>query len=935
MSEALRRALMKQLADLDEDDLMTGSVLAEAKLDAPTDQPALPMPADGFAMLTLDDVMAVNANSSAPLTQHVFGLNPNEPDGPIIPMGELKTVEDFNFRAPFSRVQSGFGNLPARGTEIALVDPHMALRQMYYDPIGLGDAVQKRMDSGEGGLFNPRREYTDGVTLPATQSNPWLETQIRNDGYSYADGVSGFHHMPRVDRFGPADKMIDVAALGRDARTTAAHEMRHAVTNDDVFTSPTLAGVESAADRLGFEAQQMQIGAGLEKPTEVLAYSAEAIPLFAQKHGRLPETDADADEAMALLDSQRGGTAGQSRILSEAYKNDGATRDLIRKVMKTGYAVAPAAVAAGAAGTANAGQDNPLVDYSVGQKYLDPSEIRTAPWSPAEADMATEGYGRWAKMAPEIMSEPVISSKYMADQLGMNPEVAQRVFGERISMGDFLTTYTRLTEANALANRMRENGVPEEMIGGMVRAQAEHFGPQWEAQAEAARNSIVTGKGTASQIALAKRALGAVQAHAPQGQYAQYAGRSPEEQAAAQKKYGDNADFNLTPAGQQNYRAQRVMEFFDASRPDYGPASGWSQTWRLVGGPIASFGAAESAAYGGKETSDGNWLQDYRLLNQPGGKYEYAASAADRSRFDGSGEYNVYTPDGQPKYPSMSLYNPQGIVDAGFMNSSYPLGYATNALAGNKQWGDFLGTAAEKGLGYAKDRADSIRDLRTQGFRITPHTIPGVSDEDMQKGIAEMRRNDAGSDAFASATLGPSLSKATGAKPSYLSPFMSAATNVLGDTVSDPINLGFQVVAPGLSAANAAAKAAFSGGKTMIPQLSSMAKEGAKAYGKGAARAFKNIGGETAEEVTESGVLGAMSGLGEMFSAQKDNALVDIYGNGKQPGEDGYSAFDANVNRVEAGTNAAQPIMEAKKRARAKPTSMDYQRPPSGGRMMY
>jgi hypothetical protein len=939
MSELIRRLVSpsiqpdRGMPDFNADDLLA-EIFADDNLDVPAGVAALPMPRDPFATLFADDVLEENAGSTAPLTQHVFGLDPDAPSGPIIPMGQLKTIEDFNTMAPRPDRQAQFGDLPARGSEVAIVDPHLALRQMYYDPLGLGDEVQKRMDSGAG-VMNPRREYTDGVTFEPDYANPWLETQIRNDGYSYAEGVGGYHSAPRVGRLGPADKFIDVAAHGSDPKGTAAHEMRHAITKDDVFTSPLMPGVENAALALGDKAAQLQHSANLHSPQEVLAYSAEAIPLFAEKHGRLPTTDADADEAMRLIAEKKGEGSGQIGILSKAYQDDPATQDFIRKVMKTAYVGAPVAMAAGSAGTANAAQDNPLVDYSVGAKYLDPNEVRTAPWSPAEAEMGTEGYGRWSKMAPEIMSEPVISSKYMADQLGMDPEVAQGVFGDHISMGDFLTTYTRLTEANALANRLRENGVPEEMIGGMVQAQSQHFGPQWEAQAEAARNSIVTGKGTASQISLAKRALGAVQAHTPQGQYAQYAGRSPEEQAAAQKKYGDNADFNLTPAGQQNYRAQRVMEFFDASRPDYGPASGWSQTWRLVGGPLASFGAAENAVYGGKKTSDGNWLEDYRLLNQPGGKYEYAANAADRSRFDDSGEYNVYTPDGQPKYPSMSLYNPQGIVDAGFMNSSYPLGYATNAMVGNRQWGDFVGTAMEKGLGYAKDRSDAIRDLRTQGFRITPHTIPGVSNEDMQKGTAEIRRNDAGSDAFASATLGPSLSKATGTKPSYLSPFMSAATNVLGDTVSDPINLGFQVAAPGLSAANAAAKAAFSGGKTMIPQLSSMAKAGAKAYGKGAAKAFGNVGGDTAEEVAESGVFGAMSGLGEMFSPQKDNALIDNYGNGKQPGEDGYSAFDANVNRVEAGTEAAQPIMEARKRARAKPTSMDYQRPPAAGRMMY
>lgn len=573
-----------------------------------------------------------------------------------------------------------------------------------------------------------------------------------------------------------------------------------------------------------------------------------------------------------------------------------------------------------------------------------PDDQAMIPWEVSDEVAQTDGYQRWSEMAPEMMDEPVISAQYLADQLGAPVEQVREEWGlgDRISMSEYIDTVTKLRMDSVITKeiadfvRQTEGGdLSDEQVSGMQKMLVERLNAQVQEQVNGAKAALITGKGTNRQFDVAKQALGAVFQHTPRGEYAKYAGRSPEEQAEAEKKYGANADFNITPEGQQNFRAQRVQEFFSAVNPEYSPASGWSQTWRMIGGPLASFGAAVDAVYGGKQSSDGNWLQDYRRMNEPGGKFDYAADAAERSQFDGSGEYNLFTEDGQPKFPSMSLYTPEGIANATYFNSSYPMGYAANYLKGNAQWGDYIGTAMEQGLGFAQDRASAIRELRTQGMRTTPHTIPGVSNEDMQKSVKEIERNDAGSDAFASAYLGPTVGTAIRGYPGYLSGFESGVANVLGDLVTDPGNIAYNFVAPGLGAVNAAAKVATSAGKTMVPRLSSMLKEGAKAYGRGTVRAVGNVFPDAVEESAENFALGAVADPAGFFGPQKYNALVEEYGNGKKPGEEGYDPLVANVNRVAAGTEAAMPVIEAMKRTRAKPTAMEYQRPPTGGRMQY
>ena len=491
------------------------------------------------------------------------------------------------------------------------------------------------------------------------------------------------------------------------------------------------------------------------------------------------------------------------------------------------------------------------------QNYLDPNGVRTAPWSPSEEETKTAGYDRWSRMAPEIMSEPVISAKYVADQLGVTEDVAREAFGDRISMNDFIEIGTGISmrsqfeaESERYAQTLAERGVAEEMIGPMVEKHAEWMESQVPAQVAAAKQSLVTGKGTDQQLQFARLALEAVSQHTPRGEYAQYAGRSPEEAAQADAQYGQSADFNLTPAGQQNYGAQRVMEFFSAGMPDYEPATAWGQATRIAGGLLSPLqrGIQEVAMGGAKDVVDdqGNNVyldaaKDVGRLWSPGGQYDFASDLAERSK----GATNVYDKQGRANFLMNSALTPSGMGNA-YLNASYPIGYGVNALFGNKQWGDFAGIAMGQGIGAAMNDAATARAIRTEGNRVTPRTLPGVSPEQMQQATRQMEKNDAGSDAYASAVLGPVLSDAMGVERSYLSPVGSGFFNILGELTSDPINVGYTLAGPAAIAAGSTAKnIAYTGGKTLVPPAKNAIiphlSQGLRDYGKGVGKAAANL----------------------------------------------------------------------------------------------
>lgn len=593
------------------------------------------------------------------------------------------------------------------------------------------------------------------------------------------------------------------------------------------------------------------------------------------------------------------------------------------------------------------------------KNFQDPSGVRAAPWSPSEEETKTAGYDRWARMAPEIMSEPVISAKYLADQLspffegGVSEELAREAFGDRVSMNDFIEITSGAAmrsrfgeQSERYAQSLAEKGMAEELIGPMVEKHAEWMEDDARKQIAAAKQSLITGKGTKRQLKFAGLALEAVSQHTPRGDYAQYAGRTPEQAAQADAQYGKSADFNLTPAGQQNYGAQRVMEFFSAGMPDYEPATAWGQAARIAGGVLSPLqrGIQEVFMGGAKDVLDnkGNNVyldpfKDVGRIATPGGQFDFAADLAERSK----GATNIYDQQGRANFLMNSALTPGGMGNA-YINASYPIGYGINALFGNKQWGDFAGIAMSQGIGPAVEDAATARAIRTEGNRVTPRTIPGVSPEQMQQATRQMEKNDAGSDAYVSATLGPVLSDIMGVERSYLSPVGSGFFNILGELGADPINVAYTLGGPAAMAAGSTAKnISYTGGKTLFPPFKNAViphlKQGLQNYGKGVGKAVANLKGDIFDEgLMEPIQFGAPTvGLDALFQAQDSNALIDNFGNGKAPNEEGYDPIGANTERVVQRLQTTQPITEAMRRTRSAPTSMDYQRPPAGGRMQY
>lgn len=506
-----------------------------------------------------------------------------------------------------------------------------------------------------------------------------------------------------------------------------------------------------------------------------------------------------------------------------------------------------------------------------------------AQWNVPTEDARSAAYQEWAATVPSVMGEKVISAQAVADilpsiipGLGDDPltldEVKESIGGDYASMNDLIETVARTSAAMQGA----DTDAPEfdEFVNERINS---------------VRRAVATGYGSEGDIQLAAIARDAVAQHAPNGQYAMYAGRTPEQAAEADAKYGRYADYQLTPEGQQNHRALRVAEFLSAADRDYSPATWDAQASRAVGFalPAAARGVQQLAygdarpwvAQGDMDTAGaGNALFDplneFATISQPGGKYAHAMDMYRRSAFpQEGGEYSVYTSNDRPKYNAYSMMTLPGKA-AAYMSASYPLGYGGNYLRNNAQPGQFIGNAMERGLGQAVDDNAAATRIRIHQNRITPRDLPGLTSEQSAKAGRLMLEHDGKADAFNSALAGPLLSDAMGTKErTYLSPGASGLVDVPGALVSDQTNLTMNAAFPAGGAVMSAIKAG-AGAKTLIPALKQSALAGARSYGAGLAARVGAFG----DDVVEEGVIeNSMFGLpqGGFFEGQKTNALMD------------------------------------------------------------
>ena len=496
--------------------------------------------------------------------------------------------------------------------------------------------------------------------------------------------------------------------------------------------------------------------------------------------------------------------------------------------------------------------------------------IQTTPWTVSDADANTPGYRQWASFVPEVMDQKIISAKYVADQMGVSEEDAAKALGGAYtSMNDMIETSLR-TQFSRMGVDPYDPAV-DKYVQERIRD---------------TQRVMATGSGTAQHIELAQQAMGAVQQHAPGGQYALQGGRTQEQAAEADAKYGSNyADFYLTPDGQQNHRALRAMEFLSAARKDYDPANAMSQASRLIGSAFEpAMRGIQQGLYGNARpfSSDApgvergsallDPLMEFQQMNTPGGKFEYATQMLRRSAFPKEGgEYSVYDAVDRPKYYTYSMMSGPGKANA-YLSASYPVGWGSNWLTNNRHLGTFIGNALEGGIEDAVDDNRAAAAIRTNQNRVSPRQVPGLTMDQSRRSGDLMRDHDWDADSYASALLGPPLSRAMGSETAYLSPFSSGAANILGDLVSDPTNIAMQAALPVGGAVMGGLKGAATR-STLIPKLASAAKGAGKGYLSGAASRAASLGDDAIEETGENAVFSLP--MGGMFSGQRDNHLMN------------------------------------------------------------
>jgi hypothetical protein len=541
-----------------------------------------------------------------------------------------------------------------------------------------------------------------------------------------------------------------------------------------------------------------------------------------------------------------------------------------------------------------------------------PFDEHASPWAIDEQTMATENYQAWAAEIPAVMNTPVVSAKYVADLLGVTEDQAREAIGaEFASVNDLLDTVVRT---------------------GLARRGDDPYSEQADAQSAqviaGTAQALSQGRGKGRDFNFAELAMGAVAAHAPQGQYAQWSGRSPEEAAAADEKYGSDADMYLTPGGVQNHQALRVAEFLGAARPEYQADTGMAQFGRIAGAPFApAMRGIQHAVFGeSKPFKDQSELLEPLMqaqqMSEPGGRFAYATEMLRRSAPPPQDslkwrdqDYRVFTETDRPKFSSYDPYTPLGMAHQGYVNASNPVGFGTQFLTPNKQLGDFIGTALGSDVRNAIDYRQAAHDVRMAGNRYTPRQIPGMSQDEFQKAVSAVRTGDAKGDSFASALLGP---YASGGK-SYLSPFSSGAVNILGELVSEPINVAYTLSAPVGGAITSGFKAAATApARSLIPRLAAGGKTAAKALGAGTLSSVRNISGDVLDEgVIEPATFGSTMQGFDLFKGQKTNDLMD---NADPKTVNVGRVMEANTQRLYDQNEALRPLVERRRESPVRKT---------------
>ena len=156
----------------------------------------------------------------------------------------------------------------------------------------------------------------------------------------------------------------------------------------------------------------------------------------------------------------------------------------------------------------------------------------------------------------------------------------------------------------------------------------------------------------------------------------------------------------------------------------------------------------------------------------------------------------------------------------------------------------------------------------------------------------------------------------------YMSPAFSTLLSVPGESLSDPINLGFNLAVPGISGA---VVGGFRG--NMIGGLKGAATGAARGALGGLAKSPARMLDDTVEEMAENNVIGpTTTGISSFFRPEEDNLLMGGWGvkdgDGMRQGTPNDEGYDKEVERRHQEARETQyEVADAYGKARKKAKS--------------
>lgn len=507
----------------------------------------------------------------------------------------------------------------------------------------------------------------------------------------------------------------------------------------------------------------------------------------------------------------------------------------------------------------------------------------TLPEALASSELS-ENKRQYVQAVADSLDQPVISTEAAAEFLS-DDGVAERY------PSGFLTPKQYFAERVAVQQARIADRVWEERYGGRdvnpgakdaflarVREQSERKAEaNWPIVGGVLAGTLKT---DTQERNAANEIKQVVQMHTPGQMYAAFAPRTQSEQDKLDS-LGDGR-FQVTEDGMQNMKAQRLTDLWSATDDSYSAAGIFPQAARFVGG-VASPAYNRLSAIFSRGLVDGmlandvnrnmpSQFTDMAKMMEPDGKLAYAAQMYAR----GAGENtSMYTDDGEAKTLASDPTSMRGIAEMAYKNQDYPLAYGYQAMSPIRNLADSI---ANTGEGDA--RQQKLAELRGRFNRTTPVVPDGMDPEVFKRLGTSLNEAEGKLGGYTSATAGPvfadvynatGLNKLTGdAKREYASPMFTALLETPGEMVTDPLNLGVNLLGgPVFSGVIGGMSGGAKGG------LSAAGKQFLKSTGSALAKAPTTIWDDIVDEQVENNAFfGPMGGVQEFISPEATNAMM-------------------------------------------------------------